>query len=291
MKQMDFGVWVRRQLGCRVQKLAVDAGFTCPNRDGRISTGGCTFCSNAAFSPGYCNPARSVRQQLEDGKRFFSRKYKDMKYLAYFQAFSGTYAPVGRLRSLYEEALAVPDVVGLVVATRPDCVPPQVMDLLEEFHRRTFLIVEYGLESMSDYTLCRIRRGHTLAQSVQAVRETAGRGIRVGAHIILGFPWEEREELLHQADVLAGLPLTTLKLHQLQVVRGTQLAREYAARPWPMWTAEEYIGTVLAYTSRLPAHWVVERLISLSPRHLVVAPCWGLKSHEFAALLAQRDRA
>ena len=291
MKQMDFGVWVRRQLGCRVQKLAVDAGFTCPNRDGRISTGGCTFCSNAAFSPGYCNPARSVRQQLEDGKRFFSRKYKDMKYLAYFQAFSGTYAPVGRLRSLYEEALAVPDVVGLVVATRPDCVPPQVMDLLEEFHRRTFLIVEYGLESMSDYTLCRIRRGHTLAQSVQAVRETAGRGIRVGAHIILGFPWEEREELLHQADVLAGLPLTTLKLHQLQVVRGTQLAREYAAWPWPMWTAEEYIGTVLAYTSRLPAHWVVERLISLSPRHLVVAPCWGLKSHEFAALLAQRDRA
>lgn len=288
MEQTDFGTWVRQQLGCRVQKLAVDGGFTCPNRDGHLSTGGCTFCSNAAFSPRYCQPDRSVTQQLEDGKRFFARKYKDMKYLAYFQAYTGTYAPVDRLRALYEEALAVPDVVGLVVATRPDCVPPEVMALLEELNRRTFLIVEYGLESVSEETLCRIRRGHTFVQAEQAVRDTAGRGIRVGAHIILGFPWEGRGELLRQADVLARLPLTTLKLHQLQVVRGTPMAREYARCPWPVWTAEEYVDIVAAYLSRLPAHWVLERLISMSPRHLVVAPCWGLKSHEFAALLAQR---
>lgn len=289
MIHTDFGTWIRMQLGCRVQKLAVDGGFTCPNRDGTLSRGGCTFCCNDAFSPAYCRQVEGVTAQLEAGKRFFARKYKGKTaYLAYFQAYSGTYAPVERLRQLYEEALAVPGVVGLVVATRPDCVDEGVLDLLEELNRRTFLIVEYGVESVSDETLRRVCRGHTYRQAEETVRRTADRGIRVGAHIILGFPWETRDELMRQADVLARLPLTTLKLHQLQIVRGTMLAREYEARPWPVWTAEEYIDTVLAYTARLPRHWVLERLISQSPRHLVIAPGWGLKAGEFEALLEER---
>lgn len=290
MIHTDFGTWTREQLGCRVQKLAVDGGFTCPNRDGRLSTGGCTFCRNEAFSPAYCRETDSVAKQLEAGKRFFARKYKSEQtaYLAYFQAYSGTYAPVGRLRRLYEEALAVPGVVGLVVATRPDCVTDETLNLLEELNRRTFLIVEYGIESVSDETLRRVHRGHTFGQAEEAVRRTAERGIRVGAHMILGFPWERHEELMRQAGVLARLPLTTLKLHQLQIVRGTELAREFERSPWRVWSAEEYIDTVLDYTERLPKEWVLERLISQSPRHLVVAPGWGLKAGEFEEMLEQR---
>lgn len=288
MKYVEFGPWLQSELGCKVQKISVNAGMTCPNRDGTLGTGGCTFCNNQTFNPAYCRTEKSVTQQLEEGKQFFARKYPAMKYLAYFQAYTNTYAELDRLVSLYEEALRVPDVVGLVIGTRPDCMPDNLLDYLEELNRRTFLIVEYGVESANDETLLRINRGHTFRQSCEAIRRTAERGIRVGAHVILGFPWEPFDELMRQAEEIGRLPLTTLKLHQLQVIRGTQLAREYAEYPWAVPTAEEYIDLVLHYISRLPYGLVMERFVSQSPPEMVIAPQWGLKNHEFANLLRNR---
>lgn len=288
MKYVEFGPWLQSELGCKVQKISVNAGMTCPNRDGTLGTGGCTFCNNQTFNPAYCCTEKSVTQQLEEGKQFFARKYPSMKYLAYFQAYTNTYAELDRLVSLYEEALCVPDVVGLVIGTRPDCMPDNLLDYLEELNRRTFLIVEYGVESANDETLLRINRGHTFRQSCEAIRRTAERGIRVGAHVILGFPWEPFDELMRQAEEIGRLPLTTLKLHQLQIIRGTQLAREYAEQPWAVPTAEEYIDLVLHYISRLPYGLVMERFVSQSPPEMVIAPQWGLKNHEFANLLRNR---
>lgn len=288
MKYMEFGPWLQSELGCKVQKISVNAGMTCPNRDGTLGTGGCTFCNNQTFNPAYCRTEKSVTQQLEEGKQFFARKYPAMKYLAYFQAYTNTYAELDRLVSLYEEALRVPDVVGLVIGTRPDCMPDNLLDYLEELNRRTFLIVEYGVESANDETLLRINRGHTFRQSCEAIRRTAERGIRVGAHVILGFPWEPFDELMRQAEEIGRLPLTTLKLHQLQIIRGTQLAREFAEHPWAVPTAEEYIDLVLHYISRLPYGLVMERFVSQSPPEMVIAPQWGLKNHEFANLLRNR---
>lgn len=288
MKYVEFGPWLQSELGCKVQKISVNAGMTCPNRDGTLGTGGCTFCNNQTFNPAYCRTEKSVTQQLEEGKQFFARKYPAMKYLAYFQAYTNTYAELDRLVSLYEEALRVPDVVGLVIGTRPDCMPDNLLDYLEELNRRTFLIVEYGVESANDETLLRINRGHTFRQSCEAICRTAERGIRVGAHVILGFPWEPFDELMRQAEEIGRLPLTTLKLHQLQIIRGTQLAREYAEHPWAVPTAEEYIDLVLNYISRLPYGLVMERFVSQSPPEMVIAPQWGLKNHEFANLLRNR---
>lgn len=288
MKYVEFGPWLQSELGCKVQKISVNAGMTCPNRDGTLGTGGCTFCNNQTFNPAYCRTEKSVTQQLEEGKQFFARKYPAMKYLAYFQAYTNTYAELDRLVSLYEEALRVPDVVGLVIGTRPDCMPDNLLDYLEELNRRTFLIVEYGVESANDETLLRINRGHTFRQSCEAIRRTAERGIRVGAHVILGFPWEPFDELMRQVEEIGRLPLTTLKLHQLQIIRGTQLAREYAEHPWAVPTAEEYIDLVLHYISRLPYGLVMERFVSQSPPEMVIAPQWGLKNHEFANLLRNR---
>lgn len=288
MKYVEFGPWLQSELGCKVQKISVNAGMTCPNRDGTLGTGGCTFCNNQTFNPAYCRTEKTVTQQLEEGKQFFARKYPAMKYLAYFQAYTNTYAELDRLVSLYEEALRVPDVVGLVIGTRPDCMPDNLLDYLEELNRRTFLIVEYGVESANDETLLRINRGHTFRQSCEAICRTAERGIRVGAHVILGFPWEPFDELMRQAEEIGRLPLTTLKLHQLQIIRGTQLAREYAEHPWAVPTAEEYIDLVLNYISRLPYGLVMERFVSQSPPEMVIAPLWGLKNHEFANLLRNR---
>ena len=273
-----------------MQKISVNAGFTCPNRDGTVGWGGCTFCNNQTFNPAYCTPSKSVSRQIEEGKAFFSRKYPDMKYLAYFQAYTNTYGSLGHLRSVYEEALGVEDVVGIVIGTRPDCMPPDLLQYLADLSSRTFLIVEYGVESASEDTLLRINRGHTFAVSADAICRTAEKGIMVGAHLILGFPWERRAELMRHAKVIAGLPLTTLKLHQLQIIRGTRLAEEYASHPWHVFTAEEYADLVLEYISYLPPNLVLERFVSQSPPEYVVAPKWGLKNHEFADIIRRKMR-
>lgn len=285
MEYKEFGTWLQAELGCKAQKLSVDAGLTCPNRDGTLGRGGCTFCDNRTFNPAYCRQGGSITDQLEAGKQFFARKYPTMKYLAYFQSYSNSYGTLSHLKDLYEEALRVPDVVGLVIGTRPDCMPDALLEYLEELNRRTFLLVEYGVESANEETLVRVNRGHTFAQARECIIRTAQRGIRVGVHMILGFPWETRSELIRQAQLIASLPITTLKLHQLQVIRGTQLAREYELHPWPLPTAEEYVDLVLEYISHLPSSLVLERFVSQSPPEYVIAPRWGLKNHEFSALV------
>lgn len=285
MEYKEFGTWLQAELGCKAQKLSVDAGLTCPNRDGTLGRGGCTFCDNRTFNPAYCRQGGSITDQLEAGKRFFSRKYPTMKYLAYFQSYSNSYGTLSHLKELYEEALRVPDVVGLVIGTRPDCMPDALLEYLEELNRRTFLLVEYGVESANEETLVRVNRGHTFAQARECIIRTAQRGIRVGVHMILGFPWETGSELIRQAQLIASLPITTLKLHQLQVIKGTQLAREYELHPWPLPTAEEYVDLVLEYISHLPSSLVLERFVSQSPPEYVIAPRWGLKNHEFSALV------
>lgn len=281
IKFKDYGTWLREQLGAKVQKIAINAGFTCPNRDGRVGWGGCTYCNNQTFNPDYCQTTKSVTEQLEEGKRFFARKYPDMKYLAYFQAYTNTYADVEHCIALYEEALRVEDVVGIVIATRPDCMPDALLDYLTELNLRTFLIIEYGIESANDETLKRINRGHTFADSVRAIQRTAERGIRVGGHMILGLPGEDHYELMRQARLIGQLPLTTLKLHQLQIIKGTKMEEEWQETPWSLPSVDEYIELVLDYISLLPPTLVLERFVSSSPASLLVAPRWGLKNYEF----------
>lgn len=286
----DFGTWIRRRFPFRVQKIAVDAGFTCPNRDGRLSTGGCVYCDNRTFNPSYCNPLKSVTEQLEEGKRFFRRKYPDMKYLAYFQAFTNTYAPVSKLRKLYEEALCVPDVVGLVIGTRPDCVSDELLDYLKELNRRTFLLVEYGVETANDATLRLINRGHDFACARQAVERTHQRGILTGAHVILGLPGEDAAESLRQAPIISSLPIDILKIHQLQIVKDTRLAALYEERPFHVYTVEEYLDLIARYISLLRDDLILERFVSQCPPEKLIAPRWGLKNHEFTDLLRNKLR-
>lgn len=286
----DFSTFLAGRFPFKVQKISVNAGFTCPNRDGSKGYGGCTYCNNQTFNPAYCRTEKTVMAQLEDGKAFFARKYPKMKFLAYFQAYTNTYGELQELRRMYEEALSVEGVVGLVIGTRPDCMPDSLLDYLEELDRRTFLLVEYGIESADDGTLERINRGHDFVCTEDAVRRTAARGILTGGHVILGLPGEGRERLLEQADVLSGLPLTTLKLHQLQLIRGTRMAREFEAHPedFHLYTAEEYIELVIDYMEHLRNDIVLERFISQSPKELLIAPDWGLKNYEFTERLKKR---
>ena len=281
----DYGTWIRSRFPFRVQKISVDAGFTCPNRDGRISTGGCIFCNNRTFNPSYCDSRHSVSQQLEEGKRFFARKYPDMKYLAYFQAYTNTYASLDRLKALYEEALGVEDVVGIVIGTRPDCMSDELLDYLSSLNERTFLIVEYGIESANDLTLQFINRGHTFEQSRQAISKTHQRGLLTGGHIILGLPGEDAEESIRQASLISALDLDILKIHQMQIIRGTALERIYEQKPFHIYSVDEYIRLIASYIQHLRKDLVLERFASQSPPELLVAPHWGLKNYEFTNLL------
>ena len=270
----------------KVQKLSVNAGFTCPNRDGTKGRGGCTYCNNHTFNPDYCSVS-SVRTQLEKGKQFFSRKYQAMKYLAYFQAYTNTYGDVSKLKGLYEEALSVDGVCGLVIGTRPDCVGDDLLDYLAGLHRRSFVLIEYGIESVCDETLRLINRGHDFACSADAVRRTSERGIPVGAHVILGLPGEGMGQMLEQSRVLSHLPLNVLKLHQLQIVKGTAMAKEYRRNPhqFQLLTPEEYASIVAQYLELLRPTIAVERFASQSPADLLIAPSWGLKNYEFTELV------
>lgn len=286
----DFSRWIRNKFPYRVQKLSIDGGFSCPNRDGKLSRGGCSYCDNRTFNPSYCDRRRSIAEQIAEGKQFFSRKYPDMKYLAYFQAFSNTYAPVGKLRKLYEEALAQDDVVGLVVGTRPDCVAADVMDLLQELSRQTFLILEFGIESTNDTTLRLINRGHDYDCSRRAVEEAHRRGIITGGHVILGLPGETPEESVRQAGDISALPLDILKIHQMQVVRGTRLAQQYEEDPFHVYDVDEYIRLVADYIEHLRPSLVLERFVSQSPAEMLIAPRWGLKNYEFTARLRKYMR-
>ena len=284
----DFGTWIRARFPFKVQKISIDAGFTCPNRDGQTGTGGCTYCDNRTFNPTYCDRRKTVSEQLEEGKAFFARKYPEMRYLAYFQAYTNTYAPVSSLATMYEEALCTENVVGIVIGTRPDCINEALLDYLKTLSRRTFVLIEYGIETANNTTLRRINRGHTFECTQRAIEMTHRRGILVGGHIILGLPGEDAAESIRQAPIISSLPLDILKIHQMQIIRGTVLAREYARKPFHIYNVDEYIQLIIDYIACLRKDLILERFVSQSPADLLIAPKWGLKNYEFTNRLVNR---
>ncbi|HRZ97872.1 MAG TPA: TIGR01212 family radical SAM protein [Paludibacter sp.] len=273
----------------RIQKISINAGFTCPNRDGSKGTGGCTYCNNQTFSPEYCKPTKSITQQIEEGIYFF-RKYESQQYLAYFQSYTNTYDTSDKLKAIYEEALAHPKVVGIVVGTRPDCVNDEILDYFAELSKKCYVMIEYGIESTEDSTLEFINRGHDFATSVQAIKATAARGIKTGAHLILGLPFESRETILSHASKLSDLPLTAIKLHQLQLVRGTKMAHQFHQHPdwFNMMSSAEYIELVVDFLELLNPAIAVERFVSQSPKELLISPDWGIKNFEFVDKIEKR---
>lgn len=286
----DYSTYIKNLFGCKVQKISLNAAFTCPNRDGKLGRGGCTYCNNRTFNPEYCDTGKSITQQLEEGKQFFSRKYPEMKYLAYFQAYTNTYGELEVLKRKYEEALAVDGMLGLVIGTRPDCMPDSLLDYLENLAKYTHVTVEYGIESIDDNILKHINRGHDFATARDAVERTAARGIPVGVHMILGLPGEDKEAVLKQPYVLSELPVTTIKLHQLQIIRGTVMGEEYLQHPerFSLFGVDDYIETVVGYIARLRGDIVIERFVSQSPKELLLAPDWGLKNYEFTEKVKKR---
>ena len=287
----SYAAYFRRTFGHRMQKVTINAGFTCPNRDGKISTGGCTFCDNAAFTPSYCDSTKSITQQIDEGVEFHRRRYRTAEqYLAYFQSFSNTYAPLERLRECYDEALSHPAVAGIVVGTRPDCVDEEKLDYFAELARRKYVAIEYGVESCYDATLRRINRGHDFATARRAIEMTAERGIHCGAHFILGLPGESDQMLIEQVEQINSLPLTTVKFHQLQLFRGTALAREWDEHPerFHFWTIEEYIDLFVEILRRLRPDIVVERFAGEAPPRYHHTKGWGLVRNE--QLLAMLDK-
>ncbi len=264
----------------KIQKIMVDARFTCPNRDGKVGWGGCTYCRNDAFSPPYCSLDISVTEQILRGKMFFKDKYTQAKFLVYFQTYSNTYASLPVLQSLFEEALAVKDVVGLVIGTRPDCVDESILDYLQFLSERHFILVEYGVESCHDSTLCRINRGHDYQCAVNAVTETAKRGIFVGVHMILGLPGECEEDILRQPIELSKLPVSLVKLHQIQVLKDTPMETEWIKSPGDFHYMDynAYVDLLAKYILMLPEDVFVERFASQVPLNLLVAPRWGVKA-------------
>lgn len=285
----DFADFLSEHFEGKVQKIAVNAGFTCPNRDGTKGTGGCTYCNNQSFNPGYCAPSLSVSEQLEQGKAFFGRKYPEMKYLAYFQAYTNTHSDdIDRLVGLYREALEVTDVVGLIIGTRPDCMPQTLLDRLTQLSG--WVMVEYGAESASDETLVRVNRCHTWADTADAVRRTHEAGLPCGLHLIMGLPREDEATMLATIDRVNELPVDTVKIHQLQLIRGTRMARDVESGLYdiPRFTAEEYIELCVKLLRRLRPDIAVERFVSQSPPELLIYPRWKLKNYQFTNLLHKR---
>ena len=275
-----YSNYFRKMYGARVQKVSIDAGFTCPNRDGTKGSGGCTYCNNDAFNPSYCIPAKSVSQQLEEGIKFHKWRYSEaVSYLAYFQAYSNTYASLDTLRKLYEEALNYPGVVGLIIGTRPDCIDEEKLAYLKELSQRCYLAVEYGIESCYNKTLMRISRGHSFEDGVLAIEKTAERGINTGAHFIFGLPGETREEMLNQVTVISSLPLKTVKFHQLQIIKGTTMEKEFRDNPedFQLFTWEEYLDFFISFLERLNPAFVVERFTGEAPPRFLIGEGWGKK--------------
>jgi len=286
----DFPTYFKDKFKQRVQKVSVDAGFTCPNRDGKKALNGCSYCNNKTFKPGYCRLDKSIAEQINQGVEFFSKKNKIFQFLAYFQAYSNTYAPLDVLRSRYEEALSNPNVIGLVIGTRPDCLSDEVLDYLEGLSKKVYVMLEFGVESVNDSTLLQINRGHLFADAQWALDETARRGIHNCAHLILGLPGESREDLLNQAREISKTPVENLKLHQLQIHKGTQMAVEYRNDPdrFSLFSMEEYLDLVVDYLELLRPTIVVERFVSQAPGDMLIAPKWGVKNFEFVAKLEKR---
>jgi radical SAM protein (TIGR01212 family) len=270
--------YLKKEFGARIQKVIVDAGFTCPNRDGSKGYGGCTYCNNASFKPPYCEPDMSIKQQVEAGISFLSRRYKVDRFLVYFQPYSNTYASLDKLKNLYEQALSHPLVIGLTIGTRPDCIDQEKLDYLQELTRDYYISVEYGLESPYDKSLNWINRQHDFQSWADAVEMTKDRGIQVCAHVILGFPTETQEEMLNTAGIISRYPITDLKIHHLHITRKTILARKYQDNPFHLFELPEYLELVSDFLQRISPDIRIQRLCGEThPRHLI-GPNWGLRA-------------
>ncbi len=291
-----YSGYIKQRFGGRVQKLAIDAGFTCPNRDGMKGRGGCTYCNNDAFNPSYCTPGKSVTRQIREGVEFHRTRYRRATaYLAYFQAYSNTYAPLEILKALYEEALAFPGVVGLVIGTRPDCIDDVILDYLASLNENHPVTVEYGIESCFDDTLKRIHRGHDFATTVDAIRRTSELGIQTGGHVIVGLPGEGYDRLMEMAMILSALPLHSVKFHQLQIVKGTVMGTDFIDHPdqYPEYGLDEYLDLMVHLVERLNPEMVIERIAGETVPEYNMRKSWGLRYDQvlnrFESLLEARD--
>ncbi|HPY66730.1 MAG TPA: TIGR01212 family radical SAM protein [Bacteroidales bacterium] len=284
--------YFRRLFGSRIQKLSIDAGFTCPNRDGTKGTGGCTYCNNDAFNPGYCKPEKSITEQIREGIDFHKWRYrKACSYLAYFQAFSNTYAPLTTLKEKYEEALNYPGVIGLVIGTRPDCMDEIKLDYLKDLSRNYHIVVEYGIESCYNKTLKRINRCHTFENAVDIIGKTAGAGIKTGAHLIFGLPGESRTEMLAEAGILSEIPLTTVKFHQLQIMKDTVMESEFIENPddFILFSLKDYISFIIEFLELLNPKIVVERFTGEAPPRFLAHIPWGnIRAEQVGIMIEKR---
>ena len=288
----SYSRYFAKQFGGRVQKISIDAGFSCPNRDGKISTGGCTFCSNEAFNPSYCRPEKSIKQQIEEGIEFHRRRYRRASlYLAYFQPFSNTYKPLDELKCIYQQALNVPEIAGIVIGTRPDLIDEGILQYLTEIQKTHYVMLEYGVESVYDETLKRVNRGHDFATAEKTIHKTAEYGIPCGAHFIFGLPCESKKIMLDAAEIISKLPLTTVKFHQLQIFKDTKMAEEYLQHPeaFHLFDLEEYIDFVIDFAERLNPNIVIERFAGeVPPRYLVSKPWMKLRYDEVLSHIEKR---
>jgi len=286
----SYGRFLREKFGCRVYKVSVDGGFSCPNRDGTVGTGGCTYCSNESFRPRNADRSKSVSSQVQEGIGYLRKRYGAEKFIVYFQPYTNTHAPLEVLIPLYEAAIDHPDVVGLSIGTRPDCIDDGKLAWLEALASRCFVTLEYGLQSIRDSTLARINRGHDFQCWVDAILRTRGRGIWLGTHLILGFPWESREEMLEAAGVLSGKGLNFLKLHHFHIVRGTKLERIHREEPFLLPGLEEYADLVVDFIGRLSPDIFVERLFGSAPVSQLIGPVWGKSAAEIRRFIEKRMR-
>jgi uncharacterized protein len=284
----SYGRFLREQFGCRVYKVSVDGGFSCPNRDGTAAVGGCTYCNNDSFRPPSAASLKPISQQVRDGIEYLRKRYKAEKFVAYFQPFTNTHARLETLIPLYEEALDHPDVIGLSLGTRPDCVDESKLLWLERLACTRFVTLEYGLQSVYDTTLARINRGHNFQCWSDAMKCARGRGIWLCTHLILGFPWESREEILKAADIISETGLNFLKLHHLHVVRNTAMGKEYQAKPFPLLGLEEYADLVVDFIERLNPAIFIERLFGVVPENQLIGPLWGKSKGEIQRSIEQR---
>lgn len=280
--------YLKERFGGRLQKVSVDAGFTCPNRDGSKAFGGCTYCNNVSFVPPYCKPGMSIAQQVESGIEFMSRRYKVSQFMVYFQAYSNTYAPLDYLKGLYKQALAHPQVKGITIGTRPDCVDEEKIAYFEELAKETYVSIEYGLESIYDRSLEQLNRGHTVQEWIDAVEMTANRGIHLCTHLILGLPGETHEDMLKAAEFVSQQPINAIKLHHLHIVKKTQLAVQYSREPFPVFEYDEYVDLVVEFLQRLRPDIQIQRLVGEThPEHLV-APIWNVRASDVQQEIEKR---
>ena len=286
-----YSNYFRKVYGSRLQKVSIDAGFTCPNRDGTSGTGGCTYCNNDAFNPSYCNPSKSISKQLSEGMDFLRKRYREpASYLAYFQAYSNTYASLKRLRSLYEEALSYPGITGLIIGTRPDCIDNEKLNYFRDLSEKHFVAIEFGVESCYDKTLKRINRGHSYSQAADAIKMTADKGIKTGAHFIFGLPGESREEMLAETEIISELPLHTVKFHQLQIIKGTIMEKEFLENPqdFNLFTFDDYVDFFILFLEKLNPQIVVERFTGEATPGVLLEHKWNKKRTDEIVRIIER---